>query len=231
MDGADESSCKEMLGEFSKIQGLVFDMDGVLFLSTDCHEQAFRETLLEVGIEDLTYATIAGMRTDEAFRKIFSDREKVLSEDALKNLVAKKRERALGLLMEKGQIAPGSSELISRLRQKYRLALASSASPQTVALFLEKSGYADAFEVILDGSFVQRAKPDPEIYQQALVRLRLTPEQALVIEDAESGVRAAQSAGMSVIAVLGNNAKETFLQVKPTMVVSSLIDIGPILLS
>jgi beta-phosphoglucomutase len=214
-----------MLGDFPDEKALIFDMDGVLFFSSDCHEEAFREILADCGIKDFLYASIAGMRTDEAFKKIFTENEKALDNNQLKILVEKKRKRALSLLAEKGEIMAGSHDLIAYLRGKYRLVLASSASPQTVELFLRKSGYADAFEFCLDGSTVLKSKPEPDIYHLALERLGLDSKQCVVIEDSVSGVQAALKAKIPVIALVRETPSEGFMGLQLNKMVPQLIDI------
>lgn len=214
-----------MLGDFPYVKALIFDMDGVLFLSSDCHEEAFREVFAGCGIKDFRYVSIAGMRTDDAFRKIFIENGQVLDDSQLKILVEEKRKKALVLLAEKGEIMAGSSDLMAYLSGKYRLALASSASPLTVELFLRKSGYADAFEFCLDGSTVLKSKPEPDIYQLALKKLGLESKQCVVIEDSVSGVRAALKAKIPVIALAGETSPEEFAKLQPNKIVSRLIDI------
>ena len=46
---------------------------------------------------------------------------------------------------------------------------------------------------------VQNKKPDPEIYNLALSKLGLKPEEVFVVEDSKNGVKAAKAAGMKVI--------------------------------
>lgn len=221
-----------MKNDFTKVRAIIFDMDGVLFLSSNCHEKAFKETLADTGITDFSYSSIAGMRTDDAFKKIFVENEQTLHDNYLKKLVEKKRKKAQEFLVEESEVVTGSAELVSRLRKKYRLVLVSSASSQTVELFLKKSGYADVFEFFLDGSAVLNAKPAPEIYQLAVQKLGLMPEECVVIEDSVSGVRAALSAKIPTIAIIENKGREEeFALLKPIMVVSNITDIEPLLLS
>ena len=203
-------------------------MDGVLFVSSDCHEMAFKEVLEGIGIKDFPYASIAGMRTDDSFKKIFSERGINSKDYDLRKLVQDKSNKSLEFLTKKGRIATGSAELILKLRKRYRLALASSASANTVKLFLKKSGYADAFEFTLDGSSVKKAKPDPEIYQIAVNRLELNFEECVVVEDSTNGVEAAKNAKIPVIAI--TEQRERFAHLKPDMIVSELTDIETFLL-
>ncbi len=199
---------------FSHTKAVIFDMDGVLFLSNDCHEKAWTETLKTIGITHYEYAAIAGMRTDDAFVKLLREHGKEENKYDIPQLVAEKRKKALELLRQEGKIAPGSREVIEYLRKKYRLALASSASPQTVAFFLEKSGYQDAFEIILDGSMVEYAKPAPDIYRLAAKKFGLRPKDCVVIEDSLSGITAALEAYIPTIALVSGEATKEKAKIK-----------------
>lgn len=218
-----------MIDNLSEIKAVIFDMDGVLFLSSDCHSKAYNEVLAGIGIQNFFYASVAGMRTDDAMRKILAENKRKISDDEIESLVKRKRKRAIELLEQEGMIANGGFELVLCLRGRYRLALVSSASPQTIAVFLRKIGYGDAFEFVLDGSFVKEAKPSSEIYQVALKMLNLTPMECVVVEDAVSGVLAARNAGIQVIAVLGTETSEKLFDVGAGYVASDLLELQSLL--
>lgn len=196
-----------MLLDVTNIKAVIFDMDGVLFYSSDCHEEAWRDAFQSVGITDFVYASIAGMRTDEAAKKILQEQGCEATEVELEKLINRKREKALALLKARGKVSEGSKKLVQTLSSWYRLVLASSASPATVEFFLTASGYAEVFEHVLTGASVQTAKPSPEIYLMALDRLNLPPQSAIVIEDAVSGIEAAKGAGIPVIAITGTETR------------------------
>ncbi len=216
--------------DIAGLKAVIFDMDGVLFHSSDCHEEAWRDVFQSVGITDFSYTSIAGMRSDEAVRKILAAHGHSVTEMLIEKLVTQKRKRALELLTVRGKVAEGSQTLIRQLNKRYQLVLASSASTPTVELFLKKSGSADAFAFVLDGTAVKRAKPDPEIYRLALEKLSLAPEQAIVIEDAVSGIEAAQRASIAVLALAGTETRETLTEAGAEIVVDRLSEIGAILL-
>jgi beta-phosphoglucomutase-like phosphatase (HAD superfamily) len=56
------------------------------------------------------------------------------------------------------------------------------------------------FDFVLAGDVVGRKKPDPEIYQLALSRGGLAPDEAFAVEDSKNGVVAAVGAGLPVVA-------------------------------
>ncbi|EMY7536153.1 HAD-IA family hydrolase [Salmonella enterica] len=55
--------------------------------------------------------------------------------------------------------------------------------------------------IMITAEDVSRGKPDPEPYLKAASRLGVNPDNCLVFEDANSGIRSAIAAGMSVISI------------------------------
>lgn len=215
--------------DFSEIKAVIFDMDGVLFLANDLHAQAFQEVLTPLGITDFSYPSIAGMRTDESFKKIFKQNQRTINNQDLEALVKEKQSRVLELLENNPPIAPESKTLIPYLQKRYRLALASSASKERIELFLRESNYGNAFTFYLHGDDVAHAKPAPDIYLLAAQQLNLSPKDCIVIEDAINGIQAAVAADMRAIAVIGAENSEPFLQAGADVVVSGLKEIASLL--
>lgn len=59
--------------------------------------------------------------------------------------------------------------------------------------------WSDWFDVLVCGEDVERKKPSPEVYLQALRSLSLQPLEALAIEDSPGGVAAARAANCPVL--------------------------------
>jgi HAD superfamily hydrolase (TIGR01509 family) len=97
---------------------------------------------------------------------------------------------------------PGTVEFLRAARAAgLRLAVVSSAGKELVHSVLKRSG-ADAFvEAVITPENLKRSKPDPAIFLQALQVMGITPSDALVIEDAPNGIRAALAAGIPTIAI------------------------------
>lgn len=69
---------------------------------------------------------------------------------------------------------------------------------------LEVTGLAKYFSPnIFSSELVSRPKPSPELYQFAVQSLVYHPNEILVIEDSESGVIAARTAGLNVVGFVG----------------------------
>jgi beta-phosphoglucomutase-like phosphatase (HAD superfamily) len=60
-------------------------------------------------------------------------------------------------------------------------------------------GWTAWFACVVCGEDVARKKPDPEVYELALAKLRLAPEDVLAIEDSPDGTLAARRAGIPVV--------------------------------
>ncbi len=206
--------------------GIVFDMDGVLFLTSDLHYDAFCQTLADESLDVPPYRVFAGMRTDMAFRRIFDIAGVELSEHKLADLTIQKRACANRMLLNNPPIAPNCNLVLKELYSRgFTLALASSASRKNVEVFLESSKTRAFFTSALSGDDVNQAKPDPEIFEKASMAIGIEAQNCFVVEDSIDGALAAQSAGMSVIGMLGLNNLQDFSAIGVTNVVSELIEL------
>ncbi len=198
-------------------------MDGVLFLSSDIHFNAFQETLAEEPVEVLNYRELAGLRTDSAIQKIYNRTGKALSPEKLQTLTYRKRKNASKMLKTNPPVAKNCSEVIAELsRRGVLLALASSSSSHNVNLFLESSGTRKFFQIILSGDDIKTSKPDPEIFQVARKSLGLQTSECIVVEDSENGILSAKAAGINVIGVLGEYNQKDFELFGVTRVITKL---------
>lgn len=118
-----------------------------------------------------------------------------MTEAEIAHCSKRKSARSRELLEQNSRIFSDCAPVVSRLSVLYPLALASSGSRASVDNFLERSGLQTAFRVVVSGDDVSRAKPDPEIFTRAVAGLQMAPSLCLVVEDAESGIRAARAAG------------------------------------
>jgi beta-phosphoglucomutase-like phosphatase (HAD superfamily) len=94
--------------------------------------------------------------------------------------------------------------MLESRRQGLRLALATTTTEANLApLFAPVLGAAwrSNFEAIVAGDAVARKKPAPDVYVEALRRLRSKPDRAVAFEDSAAGVESARAAGLAVIAM------------------------------
>lgn len=110
--------------------------------------------------------------------------------------------KSLGLTGKSLELKPDIVTLLQWIRrQGLKAAVASSTRSDIVERYLEGAGIRKYFSVIVGGEMVERSKPEPDIFLKAAHLCGLKPEQAVVLEDSENGVRAAVAAGIPVICV------------------------------
>ena len=96
---------------------------------------------------------------------------------------------------------PGAVEAVRRIAAERPVAIASSAHRAVIDASLEATGLVETFAVVVSSDEVEHGKPAPDVYLEAARRLGADPASCLVVEDSHNGVRAARSAGMTVVLV------------------------------
>lgn len=75
------------------------------------------------------------------------------------------------------------------------------SSSKNTPVILHNIGLNSVFNVVVDRNDIKNSKPDPEVFLLAADRLGVSPENCLVVEDAEVGIAAAHAAGMKALGV------------------------------
>jgi HAD superfamily hydrolase (TIGR01509 family) len=206
-------------------KAVIFDMDGVLIDSSAIHDAAFREVLRPYQVWNFKYSSIAGMRTNEALRLLLSACGVGCGDSEVAALSKRKSEIARAAISELNPVAPDCIEVLTTLGREHRLALASSASRETIGVFLRRNALAGLFEAVLAGDDVVRAKPDPQIYMMCCDRLGLPPTECLVIEDAVSGVCSAKLAGTFVFGLATGDSGDELRAAGADRIIHSLAEL------
>jgi HAD superfamily hydrolase (TIGR01509 family) len=187
-------------------KAVIFDMDGVIVDSEPLHALHLQKFLIQLGVrEPQRFKTnIKGVNATQTWTML---RDEFGLDYEIEELVMQSRESYVSYLETLPHLPciPGAVELITFLHDAgYRLALASSAAPKRIELFLRKLRLRNCFQAVVCGDDVARSKPAPDIFLLAAKKLRAKPSNCVVIEDANNGVRAAKAAGMKCIAYAGS---------------------------
>lgn len=189
----------------NKIQGVIFDLDGVLVHTDELHFRAWSALARELNIpfDRSDNDRLRGVSRRESLELLLgSQKSGELTAQEKADLCERKNEMYRESLMSlTPQDVPLSTrELLASLRVKgIRLAVGSSS--QNAPLILERIDLATAFDAVVDGSMLSAAKPDPEVFLRAATLLHLPPSVCAVVEDAPAGILAARRAGMVAIGV------------------------------
>lgn len=123
----------------------------------------------------------------------------------------------------------GAKDALEYLKQKYRLALASSTKRATVTRQLTEAGLIGYFETLTCGDEVAHSKPDPEIYERACASLGIPPRLCAAVEDSPNGIKSAHAAGLAAIMVPDIIQPDDALKKLTARILPSLREIGTIL--
>ena len=179
----------------------LFDFDGTLVDSSPLHDWAFREVLQAERPDALAhfdYEQVRGRATTEVLRETG-----VTDPSELQRLTGLKQRRYQAAVREgRLRVLPGAPEVLAALSNAgHDLYLVTSGGRGSVELALDSTGLGRFFQGIVTASEVDRGKPAPDLYLEALRRFALQPDRCLAIEDAPSGAEAARAAGIDVVMV------------------------------
>lgn len=189
------------------ITALIFDMDGVLIDSEPVHksveQQLYQKLGLQISYEE--HMSMVGMSSKNTWALL---KKKYGFQPSVAEMVALKKKMYRKILVETHQIAliKNVKPVLSRLAQRYTLALASSSSLDNITTVIDKYELKPYFKVHTSGQEVSYSKPSPDIFLLTAQRLDVLPRHCLVIEDACNGIRAAKLAGMSCIGFQNSNS-------------------------
>ena len=179
---------------------VVFDLDGVLLDSEQVWNEAKEELVRERGgrwREDAP-RMMMGMSSLEWSRYLHDELGVPLEPEEISDDVV----RRLEAIYHAGlPLIDGAIEAVKRLAGRAPLGLTSSSNREIIDLFLDLSGLGPCFAVTISSEEVERGKPAPDVYLEALRRLGADPSDSVAVEDSENGIRAAKAAGMRVVAV------------------------------
>ena len=197
----------------TQIKAAFFDQDGVIIdTERDGHRVSFNMTFKEFGFSDewdVDYyhelLQIAGGKERMKHHWKTKGFSRPLTEEEIDSLVKEMHKRKTAIfveLIESGKLPlrPGIHRFMKELMEAgIRIGVCTTSNEQAARAITEKILADIKFDIVLAGDVVKNKKPDPEIYNLALSRLELKPEECFVIEDSKNGVKAAKAACMKTI--------------------------------
>lgn len=212
-----------MKNSFFNSKGVLFDMDGVIVDNHRYHFEAWMEFSKKYKFElnsEIYRYKFNGKTNADLFKMIFGD----LNDLEIKKLSLEKESLYQNLYF--AHITPVKG-LINFLDQLYehniKIALGTSAPTENVNFTLDRLNLRKYFPVIVDGSQVQKGKPDPEVYELCSFKLGLDSKDCVVFEDSLLGLESGLKAGCQVVAVATSH--EAFeLKVKTTNIINDFTE-------
>lgn len=214
------------------IRQIIFDCDGVLVDSEIIASQTVLSMLRPHGfvMSQAEYSRLFAGKVEEDMLAIVQDEYRIsLPEDFLSQL----RLEIERQLDHELQPVPGMKEVLTHLMLPK--AIVSNSRLVRVLASLKAAGLSGLFgDEIFAAEMVAHPKPAPDIYWYAARQLNRSPEECLVVEDSESGVRAASRAGMTVVGFLGAshlppNHQEVAMQAGAWTTVANAQELGELI--
>jgi HAD superfamily hydrolase (TIGR01509 family) len=182
------------------VDGVVFDMDGVLIHTEHVWDQVREQLTKEAGGRWRPGAQEAmmGLSSGEWSRFMHDELHVPLPPEEINARVVERLSEAYRRALP---AIDGASEAVRRLAADFRLAVASSSNRPLIDLVIELLQVEDCFETTVSSEEVPRGKPSPDVYLEAARTLALDPSRLVAVEDSSNGLRAAHAAGLGVIAI------------------------------
>jgi len=187
----------------NKIEAVVFDMDGLMFATEKLRLDSVIKTneVYWYNVPEELIIECMGKRKDvidqilkEKMGPDFDPNEFrrlnriFMQEDVEKN----------GLKIKKGLI-----ELLTFLKsKKIKIAVASNSTLERINnRFSQANLDIKLFDFVIGGDMITEPKPSPQIYLKSCEVLGVDPQNAIALEDSDSGIKSAVSAGMKAILI------------------------------
>jgi HAD superfamily hydrolase (TIGR01509 family) len=119
-----------------------------------------------------------------------------------------------------------AKSVLRKLHGRYKLGIVSNfAIPECVERLLEKQGLTKFFDIVIVSGAVNRRKPHPEIYQKALQKLGVKPEETVFVGDTvDADIQGAKALGMKTV-YLERRRQEEAETACPDQTIKSLSDL------
>ena len=179
------------------IRAVLFDMDGVLIEAKDWHYEALNRALNIFGYNisrEEHLRTFDGLPT-RAKLQILSSRSSLPLQ--LHSLINKLKQKFTEEYIYT-QCRPHfeNEYALSRLKSEgYKIAVCSNSIRKTIEAMMDRSALISYVDLIVSNQDVKHGKPSPEIYRTAMQKLGVSPEECLICEDNENGIKAAIASG------------------------------------
>ena len=182
------------------IDAVFFDLDGLLLDTEQVWDEVREGLVRERGgrWHDRAQADMMGMSSTEWSRYLHDELGLAEPPEELNRIVV---ERMEDRYRQQLPLLDGAVDAVRRLAAHWPLGLASSSNRPLIDLALDLMGVAELFRATVSSEEVDRGKPAPDVYLEAVRRLGVRAENAVAVEDSAGGIRSAKAAGMRVVAI------------------------------
>ncbi|RII36117.1 HAD family phosphatase [Clostridium chromiireducens] len=176
----------------------IFDLDGTLFDTKDVNFSSYKYALEKYNY-NLEYEYFCkecyGMSYERFLPEILKD-DKVSIHD-----IHKLKKALYPSNLGQAKINEHLFNIIELLKEKYFLAIVTTASRKNCIEILKYFRKHDLFDLIISYDDVVHVKPNPEGFIKAMKFFNIEPGQTIIFEDSSVGIEAAEKSGAGVFVV------------------------------
>ena len=209
----DKLDKKELEKDLKSLESFLFDMDGTIIQSEPFHALALQNILKDVRL-NIKLSTLekdfTGLPDPEVYQKVFKEgcygkihAKKISSEGDfinLKNKIISEIIESIPSTEFQKFLIPGLTDFLEEIKSNKLFCGLVSASEETIIyLILKKAKILDLFDIITPRLQNKPNKPDPFPYIMTMNQLGVSPTKTAIFEDSESGLKAANSSGVSKV--------------------------------
>ena len=185
-------------------KAVLFDMDGVLFNSMPYHATSWHKIMEQNGLPmSMEEAYLHEGRTGAGTINIVARRTwgRDATEEEIKNIYKQKTTEFAS--NPPADRMPGALEVLQQIKEDGYIIMVVTGSGQKTLLDSLNKNFPNIFhkELMVTAFDVKIGKPNPEPYLMALKKGKLSPDEAMVVENAPLGVEAGHRAGIFTLAV------------------------------
>jgi beta-phosphoglucomutase family hydrolase len=181
----------------------LFDLNGTIIDDMPYHTWAWSDILnndLQAGLDEASVKAEMYGKNSEVITRIFGAGK--FTQEEMDALSVEKERRYQKAYLPELKLINGLGNLLDKAQaQAILMAIGSAAIPFNIDFVLDNLGLRSYFGAIVSADDVAMSKPHPETFLKAAQLLGVSPEKAIVFEDAPKGVESAASAGMKAVVI------------------------------
>ena len=220
--------------------GVLFDLDGVITPTAEIHEHAWGELFTDFDYTGADYLRhIDGKPRYDGVRSFLTSRDIALPDgdpsdppgDDTVCALGNRKNELFNTILERDGIEPYPGSLATlELLDAAGVRSAIVSSSKNARTVLAAAGLGERFEVVVDGVVAAAdhiaGKPAPDMFLHAARRIGVSPDGAVVVEDAVSGVAAGAAGEFAVVIGVDRGAgADVLLDHGATFVVDDLAEL------
>ena len=186
------------------IKAILYDLDGVLVDATEWHYESLNIALKGIAgfiIERSEHiSTFNGIPTKKKMEIL--NKQNRLSDTLFQDVWNMKQEKTKEVIKKYGSVDQNKIRLHENTKHLKRACITNSIR-ETAKLMLEKTGQLEYMDFVISNEDIINPKPSPDGYNKAIGKLKLQPNECMIVEDSPKGIEAAKLSKANVYEVNG----------------------------